>query len=116
MGHIHLHVADMERDLAFYTEGLGLDVVSRIGRHASFLSSGSYHHHVALNTWNGVGAPAPAAASAGLQEYTLCYPDQAALKEAAARLQQQGASVTMQEDSVLTTDFSGNPIRMTTAE
>lgn len=69
MGHIHLHVGDLEKAKEFYTKGLGFDVVSYYPQ-AVFLSSGRYHHHVAINTWQGAGAPTPPKNSVGLKWYT----------------------------------------------
>ena len=60
MGHIHLHVAELEKTEEFYIKGLGLGVVNRFAGQALFMSDEKYHHHVAINVWNGVGAPKPA--------------------------------------------------------
>src|SRR5699024_11532131 len=54
MGHLHLHVANIEEAVHFYSEGLGLDIVSRSGPQAAFLSFDKYHHHIGINVWNGV--------------------------------------------------------------
>src|SRR5699024_3457414 len=59
MGYIHLHVADMAQTKTFYEKGLGFETVCRFGDQALFISTGKYHHHIGLNTWNGVGAPTP---------------------------------------------------------
>src|SRR5690606_32117015 len=74
MGHIHLHVSELPKTEEFYTKGLGFEVVNRFGPQALFISTGKYHHHIGLNTWNGVGAPKPAHNSVGLQSFTLIYP------------------------------------------
>ena len=61
IGHVHLTVGDLDRAMAFYCDILGFEVSARYGTSAVFLSAGGYHHHIALNTWNGKGAtPAPA--------------------------------------------------------
>src|SRR4029079_1355613 len=59
IGHVHLHVADIDRSLAFYRDILGFDVMQRIGDEAAFLSAGGYHHHLGLNTWDSRGGPPP---------------------------------------------------------
>ena len=59
MGHVHLHVADLDAAEAFYAGRLGLDVTVRSYPGALFLSRDGYHHHVGLNTWQGPGAPPP---------------------------------------------------------
>ena len=45
---------------------------------ALFISTGKYHHQIALNTWAGVGAPTPPVNSVGLESFTLFLPDEAA--------------------------------------
>ena len=57
MGHIHLHVSELEKTEEFYVKGLGFDVVNRYAGQALFISTGKYHHHVGVNVWNGIGAP-----------------------------------------------------------
>ncbi len=51
LGHVHLHVADLEEAEAFYTGVLGLTVTQRTYPGARFLAAGAYHHHLGLNTW-----------------------------------------------------------------
>ncbi|WP_017185769.1 VOC family protein [Alkalibacillus haloalkaliphilus] len=77
MGHIHLHVSDLRQAEKFYVDGLGFDVVCQFGGQAIFLSTSGYHHHIAANTWNGVGAPKASENSAGLHSYQIVYPDEA---------------------------------------
>ena len=71
IGHVHLHVADIMTAENFYHELLGFDKIMRYGPSASFLSAGGYHHHIGLNTWNGVGAPPPPPDAAGLRWYEI---------------------------------------------
>ncbi|EDL64083.1 VOC family protein [Bacillus sp. SG-1] len=107
IGHIHLHVSELAKTEEFYTKGLGFDVVSRYGSQALFISTGNYHHHIGLNTWNGTGAPPPAANSAGLEFYTLMLPNKEKRKEIVERLKSIGAAVT---EGFMTEDPSGNRI------
>lgn len=116
MGHIHLHVAELEKTEEFYTKGLGFDVVSRYGPQALFISTGKYHHHIGLNTWNGTGAPKPPANSVGLDSFSLVLPDEASLKETIARMYEIGASVAEENGLFITTDPSGNRIKLETAK
>ncbi|MGH7554095.1 MAG: VOC family protein, partial [Longimicrobiales bacterium] len=51
IGHIHLHVPDLQRAERFYHGELGFDVTTRAYPGALFLAAGDYHHHVAVNTW-----------------------------------------------------------------
>lgn len=111
MGHIHLHVNDLKKAEDFYTQGLGFDVVSYYPQ-AAFLSSGGYHHHIAINTWNGAGAPTPPKNSVGLNWYTLVYADEAARTKVLEQLQQIGAHVVAEQDYYITHDPAGNQIRL----
>lgn len=77
MGHVHLHVGDLARAAAFYSEGLGFDRTVWEYPGALFLGAGGYHHHVGTNIWAGAGASAPAADEAQLLEWTLELPDAA---------------------------------------
>jgi len=74
MGHIHLHVADLDAAQTFYVERLGFEVTQRYGSQALFVSAGGYHHHVGLNTWAGVGAPPPPPGSVGLRYFEVIVP------------------------------------------
>ncbi|WP_057763581.1 VOC family protein [Cytobacillus praedii] len=110
MGHIHLHVSELHKTEEFYCKGLGFNVVTRYGGQALFISTGRYHHHIGLNTWNGIGAPAPSENSVGLKHFTLVYPNEEARSSAVANLEKIGAVVTREHGQYSTADPSGNPI------
>lgn len=110
MGHIHLHVAELQETNTFYSEGLGFEVVTRYGDQALFISTGKYHHHIGLNTWNGIGAPTPPENSVGLQSYVLQLPDEQTQDQIVHNLKKIGATVEEKEGVLLTTDPSGNRI------
>ncbi|WP_392455399.1 VOC family protein [Chryseomicrobium aureum] len=112
MGHIHLHVDDIGRAEAFYTQGLDFEVVTRYGHQALFISDNRYHHHIGLNVWNGVGAPQPAKHSAGLVHYTLDVQDADKQQQLAERLQAFGARVDWNENILITADAAGNEIHI----
>lgn len=50
MGHIHLHVQDLEKSDQHYKETLGLEKVLDYGM-AGFFSRDGYHHHIGMNMW-----------------------------------------------------------------
>ena len=58
VGHVNLTVTDLERAVQFYRDVIGLRVTQRDAQSA-FLAAGDYHHHVALNTWDGAATAAP---------------------------------------------------------
>ncbi|TFE02224.1 VOC family protein [Jeotgalibacillus salarius] len=84
MGHIHLHVSDLSEAEDFYGK-LGFEAVCRYGQQALFISTEGYHHHIGLNIWNGAGAPAPSEKAAGLVQYTLVFPNEETLLQAAEK-------------------------------
>lgn len=112
MGHIHLHVAEFEKVKEFYCSGLGFEVVLRYGNQALFISTGGYHHHIGLNTWNGVGAPRPPANSVGLIEYSLVFPSEEERSNAKERLLKLGYQLVDDVGAISTEDPSGNRIRL----
>lgn len=112
MGHIHLHVSEFGKIKAFYNDGLGFEVVSKLGSEALFVSTGNYHHHIGLNTWNGAGAPRPAKNSVGLQSYTIMLPSETVRDSTIAALKRVGAPVERTTDAVITEDPSGNRIHL----
>ena len=77
MGHVHLHVGDIPRAAAFYSEALGFDRIVWHYPGALFLSAGGYHHHLGTNTWAGPNARPPAPDEARLLEWTIELPDAA---------------------------------------
>lgn len=111
MGHLHLHVGDLKKAEEFYTKGLGFEVVSYYPQ-AAFLSTGGYHHHIAINTWQGVGAPTPPKNSVGLNWSTLVFPNYEARAEVIDRLGKMGVNVSAEGDYFVTSDPSGNEYRL----
>ncbi|KAB2333095.1 VOC family protein [Cytobacillus depressus] len=111
MGHIHLHVGDLHKAEEFYTKGLGFQTVSYYPQ-AAFLSTGGYHHHIAINTWQGTGAPTPPENSVGLKWYTLVFPNKEARDNVLKQLQEIGAPVKEEAGEFITHDPAGNVIRL----
>ena len=74
IGHVHLHVRDLDKAKAFYHEALGLDITHSRYPGALFMSAGGYHHHVGVNTWSGPRAAAPSEDEAQLLDWELVVP------------------------------------------
>jgi catechol 2,3-dioxygenase len=70
MGHVHLHVADIERGLRFYRDVLGFEVMVNLGS-AAFVSAGGYHHHLGFNVWLGKDVGPRPEATAGLRHWVM---------------------------------------------
>ena len=116
LGHIHLHVKDLKETVKFYTDGLGFQIVSALGNQAVFLSDGGYHHHIGMNTWQGVGAPAKKPLSAGLHTYRIQYPDEEKRQQAIHRLDQMGYSIMKVEADYMSADPSQNHFVLSVAK
>ena len=75
VGHIHLHVGDLERGLAFYRDVLGFDLMTLMPGQAAFVSAGGYHHHLGFNLWRGEGVPPAPEGRVGLRHWTVVLGD-----------------------------------------
>jgi catechol 2,3-dioxygenase len=110
VGHVHLHVSDMDRALAFYNGALGFNLVAdarAAGLPMAFLAAGDYHHHVGLNTFK----------PAGLYHVAFNYPDRRELQRAVARLQGRGYAIDHATDhggtvAVYLDDPDGNGLEL----
>ncbi|MEK4081723.1 VOC family protein [Solibacillus sp. FSL K6-1126] len=71
MGHVHLSVVNLDKSEQFYTNVLDYNVVTRYGAQALFVSTGKYHHHFGLNTWNSNNGHAPTNDMVGLKSFTV---------------------------------------------
>ena len=77
VGHLHLHVGDMERGVAFYRDVIGFEVMTLLDS-AAFVAAGGYHHHLGFNIWRGRGAPPVPEGVVGLRRWTIVIPADAA--------------------------------------
>jgi catechol 2,3-dioxygenase len=105
MGHIHLHVCDLQDALDFYHGVLGFDIMG-IARpfQVAFVSAGGYHHHIGLNTWQGVGIPQPPANAQGLRTFSVILPHQDALNAVLERVDRAGLSLETVEGGQMVLD------------
>src|SRR5215211_8022462 len=71
VGHVHLHVGDLERGLAFNRDVLGFELMSFMPGAAAFVAAGGYHHHLGFNVWRGEGVPPAPAGRVGLRHWTV---------------------------------------------
>ena len=111
VGHVHLHVRDIDEAVDFYHGILGFDVmgIAKAFRMA-FVSAGGYHHHVGLNTWQGEGALPPPAGAAGLRYMTIEFPNQQALDQVIERIDAAGIPSNRTDDGLMIHDPSQNGV------
>jgi len=100
VGHVHLHVGELDTSTRFYRDGLGFAVMAEMP-HAVFVSAGGYHHHVAYNLWRGERVPPYSPDTLGLINWTLQTTDAAERDAVRERLRTIGASIEEREDGSL---------------
>ena len=110
LGHMHLHVANLAEATHFYENVLGFDFLINYMGSASFLSAGGYHHHIGINTWNGVGAPPPPPDSVGLRYFTVHLVDENDRSRLLDRLENMKIDYDISEEGMLVHDPSQNGI------
>jgi catechol 2,3-dioxygenase len=111
MGHVHLHVGDLDRAAAFYHAALGLDKTVWSYPGALFLSAGGYHHHLGNNTWS--SGPPASSDDARLLEWTIVLPSLADVDAAAASIEGAGFAAHPHGDTVAAPDPWGTVVRLT---
>lgn len=112
IGHIHLHVADLEESKEFYVDGMGLDLVMEMPNSAVFLSSAGYHHHIAFNIWNGKDAQPLPDNSVGMKYYVISFPNKETRDNIINNLESLGYGVFTENDNMFIKDPSDNVIKL----
>lgn len=115
MGHVHLHVGDLDRAAAFYGDALGFDKTTWSYPGALFLGAGGYHHHVGVNTWAGPTAAPAGPEDARLLEWTLTLPDANAVAAASASVEAAGVGIEYSGDAFIARDPWGTAVRVVPA-
>jgi len=113
LGHMHLHVGNLPQANAFYGDVIGLDLITRFGNSALFMSAGGYHHHLGLNTWAGAGAPPQPPDAIGLRYFTIKLPQSSEVGATADRVRESGGSIEERVDGVLLRDPFRNGVLLT---
>jgi catechol 2,3-dioxygenase len=116
VGHVHLHVRDVEEAVTFYHGVIGFDVMGVAKpMQMGFVSAGGYHHHIGLNTWQGAGAPPPPEDALGLRHFQVLLPDVEALELVEERVRTTNIPVEKTEDGLLMRDPSRNGVLLSAA-
>ncbi|MFS0562168.1 VOC family protein [Terribacillus sp. 179-K 1B1 HS] len=112
MGHIHLYMRHLGDAAAFYNNVLGFETVVSGYPGALFVSTGRYHHHIGLNTWHGANAPSVNPDEAGMEWFSIVFPDEKTLLAAAARAKATGLSVNQENNVYILKDPVGSNVRL----
>lgn len=113
VGHVHVHVNDLELAMRFYRDGLGyggLFIIRRFGMGDVGLNYTP--HAIAFNIWAGENAALPPPGAAGLRWFTIVLPDTKTLDEVRARLAAINAPVNTIAGGIETADPSGNRVKV----
>jgi catechol 2,3-dioxygenase len=108
MGHVHLHVGDVEGALRFWRDLIGFEVMTRFPS-AAFVAAGGYHHHLGLNTWRGEGVPPMPEGSVGMRHWTIVL-DPAAVAAVRERVVAGGVPAEDRPDGFLARDPWDNAV------
>jgi catechol 2,3-dioxygenase len=103
IGHVHLHVGDVEQAIRFYRDVVGFELMIDLGT-AAFFSTGGYHHRLGANVWRGEDVPPASPDALGLRQWKLVLPDAVAVADARARLETAGAPIEELPSGFLTRD------------
>jgi len=102
IGHMHLHVGDIDEARRFYHEALGLDVTVWSYPGALFFSAGGYHHHLGTNTRS--PGPSATADQARLLDWELLVPSDADAEDAARSVRDAGYRAQLEGATWVVTD------------
>jgi catechol 2,3-dioxygenase len=91
-GHLHLHVGDIDKSLAFYRDILGFEVMVNLGS-AAFVAAGGYHHHLGFNVWMGRDVKPSPPGTAGLRHWTVVLDSPDEVAAVRARVEAAGLDV-----------------------
>lgn len=112
MGHIHIHVGDIDKALSFYHEIMGLGLKFIMNEQALFMATRGYHHHLGANLWNGRNIPAPQDGTQGLRNsiWTASSADFATIE---TKLTESNYAFTKEGESLYFKDPAGTGIILT---
>jgi catechol 2,3-dioxygenase len=102
-GHLHLHVGDIERGLAFYRDVLGFEVMVNLSS-AAFVSAGGYHHQLGFNVWLGSDVKPKPPNAAGLRHWTVVLERAAEVAAVRERVEAAGLALEPRDDGFLVRD------------
>jgi catechol 2,3-dioxygenase len=111
IGHLHLHVGELEEAVEFYHLGLGFDLTSWSYPGALFFAADGYHHHLGVNTWAGAEALPASHGEARLLQWELVLPTPDDVAETAVNLQRSGQPVDVWVGGWAATDPWDNHLR-----
>ena len=113
VGHVHLHVNELDPATTFYRDLIGFDT-TMVFPTAVFVSAGGYHHHIGFNTWRGEHIPpAPRSGVVGLLLFTIVLANEADVDAIRRRIEDANIDYQDRDDGLLLHDPAGNALLVT---
>ena len=116
VGHVHLHVGDLQRGLGFYRDVLGFELMRFMTGAAAFVSAGGYHHHLGFNVWRGEGVPPVPEGRVGLRHWTVVLEEPEDVAAVGERVRAAGVATEERGGGLLARDPWGIPVLFVTPE
>jgi catechol 2,3-dioxygenase len=116
VGHVHLHVGELERGLGFYRDVLGFELMTFMPGAAAFVSAGGYHHHLGFNLWRGEGVPPVPEGRVGLRHWTVVLGDPEEVAAVRERVLAASIATEEREGGFLVRDPWGIAVLFVTAQ
>ena len=111
MGHVHLSVRKSGISSEFYQNVLQVQDKFSV-RSASWLASGNYHHHLAVNEWGGQNLATRTEGMRGLAYYTVIFEDEQLYQDTIERAKRFAKNVEIGEQEASFTDLDGIKTRL----
>ncbi len=111
MGHVHLSVRKSGVSSEFYQNVLQVQDKFSVSS-ASWLASGNYHHHLAVNEWGGQNLTTRTEGMRGLAYYTVIFEDEQLYQDTIERAKKFAKNVEIGEQEASFTDLDGIKTRL----
>jgi catechol 2,3-dioxygenase len=116
VGHVHVHVGDLDDAMRFYRDIVGFGGFMLIRSFGMGDVGRDYMPHtIAFNIWSGASARQAPEGSAGLRWFTIVVPDAETLAGVRQRVETAGGTAAAVEKGFATTDPAGNLVHIVTA-
>ena len=111
MGHVHLSVRKSGVSSEFYQNVLQVQDKFSVSS-ASWLASGNYHHHLAVNEWGGQNLTTRTEGMRGLAYYTVIFEDEQLYQDTIERAKKFAKNIEIGEQEASFTDLDGIKTRL----
>lgn len=111
MGHVHLSVRKSGVSSEFYQNVLQVQDKFSVSS-ASWLASGNYHHHLAVNEWGGQNLTTRTEGMRGLAYYTVIFEDEQLYQDTIERAKKFAKNIEIGKQEASFTDLDGIKTRL----